>query len=176
MMLYLSFYNTGTISREIIPQDSTSIPSTKPSATPVMVMVQSWVLVSQVAMSARSASIGSSWLNAFPISIAWCARREARPTPFRRPPYSLVGNGFMVMGDAAFMTKPFSGEGVTSSSTACQIASEVASKALEKDDVRRPALWPYNVRYFQDQGAKFAGLLAQLPAAAELSAVKISAR
>jgi len=101
-------------------------------------------------------------------------RTERGPTPFRRPPYSLVGNGFMVMGDAAFMTKPFSGEGVTSSSTACQIASEVASKALEKDDVRRPALWPYNVRYFQDQGAKFAGLLAQLPAAAELSRRDVS--
>ncbi|MEA3374696.1 MAG: NAD(P)/FAD-dependent oxidoreductase [Chloroflexota bacterium] len=90
-------------------------------------------------------------------------------TPFRRPPYSLVGNGFVVMGDAAFMTKPFSGEGVTSGFTACQIAAEVATAALSKGDVSRAALWPYNVRYFRDQGAKFAELLAQLPAAAELS-------
>ena len=90
-------------------------------------------------------------------------------TPFRRPPYSLVGDGFMVMGDAAFMTKPFSGEGVTSGFTGCQIAAEVATAALAKGDVSRAALWPYNVRYFCDQGAKFAELLAQLPAAAELS-------
>jgi len=90
-------------------------------------------------------------------------------TPFRRPPYSLVGDGFVVMGDAAFMTKPFSGEGVTSGFTGCQIAAEVATAALSKGNVSRAALWPYNVRYFRDQGSKFAELLAQLPAAAELS-------
>ncbi len=90
-------------------------------------------------------------------------------TPYRRSPYSLVGNGFMVMGDAAFQTKPFSGEGVTSSFTACQIASEVAAKALRRDDVSRESLWDYNVRYFRDQGAKFASMFVQLPAAAELS-------
>ncbi|HEV57588.1 MAG TPA: NAD(P)/FAD-dependent oxidoreductase [Phycisphaerales bacterium] len=73
-------------------------------------------------------------------------------TPFRRPPYSLVGNGFVVMGDAAFMTKPFSGEGVTSGFTACQIAAEIATAALSKGDVSRAALWPYNTRYFRDQG------------------------
>ena len=96
-------------------------------------------------------------------------RRCQGRTPFRRPPYSLVGSGFVVLGDAAFMTKPFSGEGVTSGFTACQIAAEVAAAALSKGDVSRAALWPYNARYFHDQGAKFAKLLAQLPAAAELS-------
>ncbi|MFL7812029.1 MAG: NAD(P)/FAD-dependent oxidoreductase, partial [Anaerolineae bacterium] len=90
-------------------------------------------------------------------------------TPYRRSPYSLVGSGFMVMGDAAFQTKPFSGEGVTSSLTACQIAAEVAAEALRAEDVSREALWPYNVRYFRDQGAKFASMFVQLPAAAELS-------
>ena len=90
-------------------------------------------------------------------------------TPYRRSPYSLVGNGFMMMGDAAFQTKPFSGEGVTSSFTACQIAAEVATEALRGGDVSREALWPYNVRYFRGQGAKFASMFVQLPAAAELS-------
>ncbi len=90
-------------------------------------------------------------------------------TPYRRSPYSLTGNGFMVMGDAAFQTKPFSGEGVTSSFTACQIAAEVAVGALHAGDVSRESLWPYNVRYFRDQGAKFASMFVQLPAAAELS-------
>jgi flavin-dependent dehydrogenase len=90
-------------------------------------------------------------------------------TPYRRSPYSLVGNGFMVMGDAAFQTKPFSGEGVTSSFTACQIAAEVAAEALQQGDVSREALWPYNARYFRGQGAKFASMFVQLPAAAELS-------
>ena len=55
----------------------------------------------------------------------------------------------MVMGDAAFQTKPFSGEGVTSSFTACQIAAEVAAQALGRGDVSRESLWDYNVRYFR---------------------------
>jgi digeranylgeranylglycerophospholipid reductase len=96
-------------------------------------------------------------------------KRTQGRTPYRRSPYSLVGNGFLVLGDAAFQTKPFSGEGVTSSFTACQIAAEVAAGALRRGDVSRDALWPYNVRYFRDQGAKFASMFLQLPAAAELS-------
>ncbi|MDY7076124.1 MAG: NAD(P)/FAD-dependent oxidoreductase [Chloroflexota bacterium] len=96
-------------------------------------------------------------------------QRKQGKTPYRRSPYSLVCNGFMVMGDAAFQTKPFSGEGVTSSFTACQIAAEVAAEALQRGDVSREALWDYNVRYFRGQGAKFASMFVQLPAAAELS-------
>ena len=96
-------------------------------------------------------------------------KRTQGRTPYRRSPYSLVGDGFMVMGDAAFQTKPFSGEGVTSSFTACQIAAEVVAEALRDGEVSRAALWPYNVRYFRDQGAKFASMFVQLPAAAELS-------
>jgi digeranylgeranylglycerophospholipid reductase len=95
-------------------------------------------------------------------------RRQGR-TPYRRSPFSLVGSGFMAVGDAAFQTKPFSGEGVTSSFTACQIAAEVAVEALRSGDASRAALWPYNVRYFRGQGAKFASMFVQLPAAAELS-------
>jgi flavin-dependent dehydrogenase len=96
-------------------------------------------------------------------------KRTQGRTPYRRSPFSLVGNGFLVLGDAAFQTKPFSGEGVTSSFTACQIAAEVAAGALRRGDVSRDALWPYNIRYFRDQGAKFASMFLQLPAAAELS-------
>jgi electron-transferring-flavoprotein dehydrogenase len=45
----------------------------------------------------------------------------------------------------------------------------VAVAALESGDLSQAALWPYNVRYFRDQGAKFASMFVQLPAAAELS-------
>jgi len=96
-------------------------------------------------------------------------KRTQGRTPYRRSPFSLVGNGFMAVGDAAFQTKPFSGEGVTSSFTACQIAAEVAVEGLRTGDVSKRALWPYNVRYFRGQGAKFAAMFVQLPAAAELS-------
>ncbi len=90
-------------------------------------------------------------------------------TPFRRPPLSLVADGFVTVGDAAFMTKPFSGEGVTSGFTACQIAVETIDAAIKGRDTTKARLWQLNHRYFTDQGAKFAGLFAQLPAAAELS-------
>jgi digeranylgeranylglycerophospholipid reductase len=89
--------------------------------------------------------------------------------PYRRPPCSLVDNGLMVMGDAAFMNKPFNGEGVVSAFTACRIAAEVAAEALTRDDLSREALWSYNRRYFRDQGAKFAFLLAVLPSLVALS-------
>jgi len=96
-------------------------------------------------------------------------RRCQGTTPFRRSPFSLVGDGFLAMGDAAYQTKPFSGEGVTSGFTACQIAAEVAVAALAQGEPSRAALWPYNTRYFRGQGTKFAAGLAQLPATAELS-------
>ncbi len=90
-------------------------------------------------------------------------------TPYRRPPFSLVAGGFMIVGDAGFITKPFSGEGVTSGFTACRIAVDTADAALRTGDTGRRALWGHNVRYFRDQGAKFAGLLAQLNIATGLS-------
>jgi digeranylgeranylglycerophospholipid reductase len=90
-------------------------------------------------------------------------------TPYRRSPYSLVADSFMVLGDAAFMTKPFSGEGVTSGFTACRIAAAVAAEALTAGDSSREQLWELNVRYFRDQGAKFAELFAQLGVTAVLA-------
>lgn len=83
--------------------------------------------------------------------------------PYRRPPRSLVENGLMVLGDAAFMNKPFSGEGVTSAFAACVIAEEVVAEALARGDTTREALWPLNVEYMRGQGAKFAFLTAMLP-------------
>ncbi len=89
--------------------------------------------------------------------------------PYSRPPFSLVADSLMAIGDAANQNKPFSGEGVTSGFTAARIAAEVAVSALQSEDTRRARLWTYNARYFRGQGAKFAAGLAQLPAAAELT-------
>ena len=95
------------------------------------------------------------------------ARRQG-PIPFTRTPYSLVGNGFMLVGDSANQNKPFSGEGVTSGYTAVAIAVDVADQALQEGDTSREALWEYNTRYQRGQGAKFAASMAQLPTVAEL--------
>jgi hypothetical protein len=95
---------------------------------------------------------------------------ERGVTPYRRPPYSLVGDGLLCLGDSACLTKPFSGEGVTSGWTLCKIAVDVVDRALRVDaDLVADSLWPINVQYFRDQGAKFAGILATVPSAANVS-------
>lgn len=95
---------------------------------------------------------------------------ERGVTPYRRPPYSVVGDGFLCLGDSACLTKPFSGEGVTSGWTLCKIALEVVDQVLQKDEyLTADSLWPINVRYFRDQGAKFAGILATVPSAANVT-------
>jgi len=96
-------------------------------------------------------------------------------TPFRRPPFSFVGDAFLCVGDSACITKPFSGEGVTATWTLCQIAARVIGEALAKGgQLTREQLWPINVAYFHDQGAKFAALLAQIPGAANNSAKEMN--
>jgi len=83
--------------------------------------------------------------------------------PYRRPPASLVGNGFVGVGDCVYQNKAFSGEGITSGYTGGKIAREVILHALEKNDYSQEGLWDYNLRYFRGQGAKFAGVMGFLP-------------
>ena len=92
---------------------------------------------------------------------------ERGTTPYRRPPYSVAGDGFLCLGDSACVTKPFSGEGVTAAWELCKIAAEETVSALKRPGyVTADRLWGVNVRYFRGQGAKFAALLATLPGAA----------
>ena len=90
-------------------------------------------------------------------------KEEQGRTPYRRPPYSLVSDRFVCIGDAAALTYPFSGHGVTATWMLCMIASEVIEKNLRAgNDLKRELLWEINANYFRDQGAKFAGLFTQL--------------
>ncbi len=88
---------------------------------------------------------------------------EKGTTPYRRPPYSFVADGFVVLGDAACLTKPFSGEGITAAWGLCAIAAEEFARAMKDGqypDAKR--VWHTNVRYQRGQGAKFAYLMATL--------------
>jgi flavin-dependent dehydrogenase len=90
-------------------------------------------------------------------------KKERGSTPYRRPPYSLIADKFLCIGDAAAITYPFSGHGVTATWVLCMIASEVIANALNENKVlTRETLWDINVKYFRDQGAKFASLFTQL--------------
>jgi len=76
--------------------------------------------------------------------------------PYRRPPYSLVDSGFVALGDAACMNK-WVGEGICSAWVGCQMAAEVAGKAMRRGAYPTlEALWPLNVRYNTTQQADFA--------------------
>lgn len=96
---------------------------------------------------------------------------ERGTTPYRRPPYSFVADGFLVCGDAACLTKPSAGEGVTSSMVQLEIAADVINRLLDEGGyLTRARLWPINKRYVEAQGKAFAAQLATLVGATASSA------
>lgn len=78
--------------------------------------------------------------------------------PTRRPIDSMVGNGVVIIGDAACNVNPVHGGGIGPSMMAGKIAGEVIVAALEVGEPTAEALWPINVRYMRTYGAKQAGL------------------
>ena len=78
--------------------------------------------------------------------------------PTRRPINCMVGNGILIVGDAACQVNPIHGGGMGPSMMAGTIAGETIIEALETGNVGRENMWSYNVRYMQLYGAKQAGL------------------
>ncbi|MCM1545010.1 MAG: NAD(P)/FAD-dependent oxidoreductase, partial [Ruminococcus sp.] len=70
----------------------------------------------------------------FQKNVPWCDYEvehiEKGRTPYCRPPYSFVSDGFIAMGDAACLTKPNNGEGCTSALYQARIAVDVITDAL----------------------------------------------
>lgn len=91
-------------------------------------------------------------------------------TPYRRPPFSFVTDGFLVIGDAACLTKPMNGEGITSAWVQCTPAAEVVAEALKDGKYpTKEALWKVNTLYQRGEGAEFANLRATLIGAVDMS-------
>lgn len=92
-------------------------------------------------------------------------KTERGVTPYRRPPYSLVADGLFCIGDAAAITRPNSGHGVTATWNLCRIATAVINRALKSESyLTKEILWEINVQYFRTQGAQFAKTFAILTA------------
>lgn len=81
---------------------------------------------------------------------------EKGMTPYHRSVYSFVDDGFIVMGDAACLTKPTCGEGCTSSLVQAEIAVDVISTLLQnKLPLSKENMWSINKRYMVAQGKDF---------------------
>jgi flavin-dependent dehydrogenase len=96
---------------------------------------------------------------------------EQGSTPYRRPPYSFVADGFIALGSAACISNPWSGEGVPYGWLLCSIASEEFGKAMQNGAYPlKEAVWAVNARYIREQGAEFAKNLAMLSGAVSCTA------
>lgn len=95
---------------------------------------------------------------------------EAACTPYRRPPFSFVTDGFLVIGDAACLTKPMNGEGIPSAWVQCAPAAGVVIEAMKNGRYpTKELLWKVNTLYQRGEGAEYANLRATLIGAVDMS-------
>ena len=95
---------------------------------------------------------------------------EVGCTPYCQPPFSFVTDGFLVIGDAACLTKPFNGEGIPSSWVQSTPAAKIVKEALEGDNYpTKERLWEINTLYQKGEGAIYAGIRALMIGAVQMS-------
>jgi geranylgeranyl reductase family protein len=78
--------------------------------------------------------------------------------PTRRPLDNMVGNGVVIVGDAACFVNPIHGGGIGPSMLGGHYAGQVIVEALEKGEPTQRALWPFNKKYMESYGKKQASL------------------
>jgi len=78
--------------------------------------------------------------------------------PTRRPLDNMVGNGVVILGDAACLVNPIHGGGIGPSMLSGYLAGKTIVDALEQGDVSQKSLWPYNCSFMKMYGTKQAGL------------------
>lgn len=95
---------------------------------------------------------------------------EMACTPYRRPPFSFVTDGFLVIGDAACLTKPINGEGIPSAWVQCTPAADIVAAALKDGGYpSKEKLWAINLIYQTGEGAAYAGERAMLIGAVKMT-------
>ncbi len=78
--------------------------------------------------------------------------------PTRRPIDKMVGNGVVLVGDAACLVNPIHGGGIGPSMLSGFLAGQTIAEALEKGAADEKALWLYNKKYMESYGKKQASL------------------
>jgi flavin-dependent dehydrogenase len=76
----------------------------------------------------------------------------------RRQNDCMVANGYMLVGDSAWMPKPLDAGGIGPAIIAATIAGKVAVEAVQSNDTSEKALWKYNNEFIDEYGYKTAGL------------------
>jgi len=76
----------------------------------------------------------------------------------RRQNDCLVANGYMLVGDSAWMPKPLDAGGIGPALVAGTLIGKVVAEAIESGDVTERGLWKYNKEFINEYGYKTAGL------------------
>ena len=76
----------------------------------------------------------------------------------RRQNDCLVSNGYMLVGDSAWMPKPLDAGGIGPALVAGTIVGKCAVDAIQSGDVSEKGLWKYNKEFINEYGYKTAGL------------------
>ncbi len=76
----------------------------------------------------------------------------------RRQNDCMVANGFMIVGDSAWMPKPLDAGGIGPALVAGTIVGRCAVDAIQSNDVTEKGLWKYNKEFINEYGYKTAGL------------------
>jgi flavin-dependent dehydrogenase len=76
----------------------------------------------------------------------------------RRQNDCMVGNGYMLVGDSAWMPKPLDAGGIGPAIIAATIAGKNAVESIQASDASESSLWKYNTDFVNEYGYKTAGL------------------
>lgn len=76
----------------------------------------------------------------------------------RRQNDCMVANGYMLVGDSAWMPKPLDAGGIGPAIIAATIAGKDIVEAIQAGDTSERGLWKYNKHFINDYGYKTAGL------------------
>ncbi len=76
----------------------------------------------------------------------------------RRQNDCMVSEGYMMVGDSAWMPKPIDAGGIGPALIAGTILGNNVAQAIEANDVSEAGLWQYNLDFIKEYGYKTAGL------------------
>ncbi len=87
-------------------------------------------------------------------------KREFNSFPLSRNPYSLVGDGFLCLGDAAAVINPLAARGIPETWNLSKNAAEIVDSILKSEEyLTRERLWEININHFRNQGAELSSAI-----------------